>query len=60
MDPGSINHNEEAPVICIGIDVSKAKHDCYIVTSDGKVLKDVFTLPNNLVGFNLLFQADRI
>ena len=44
-------------MIYVGIDVSKDKHDCYIVNSDGKVLKDVFTIPNNLEGFNLLFQA---
>lgn len=44
-------------MIYVGIDVSKDKHDCYIVNSDGEVLKDVFTILNNLDGFNLLFQA---
>ena len=44
-------------MIYIGIDVSKDKHDCYIVNSDGEVLKDVFTIQNNLDGFNLLFQV---
>ena len=44
-------------MIYVGIDVSKDKHDCYIVNSDGEVLKDVFTIQNNLDGFNLLFQA---
>ena len=40
MDPSSINHNEEGCLmIYVGIDVSKDKHDCYIVNSDGKVLK---------------------
>lgn len=44
-------------MIYIGIDVSKDKHDCYIVNSDNKVLRDVFTIENNLDGFNLLFQT---
>lgn len=44
-------------MIYVGIDVSKDKHDCYIVNSDGEVLKDVFTIQNNLEGFTLLFQA---
>ena len=43
-------------MIYVGIDVSKDKHDCYIVNSDGEVLKDVFTIQNNLDGFMLLFQ----
>lgn len=43
-------------MIYVGIDVSKDKHDCYIVNSDGEVLKDVFTIQNNLDGFKLLFQ----
>ena len=43
-------------MIYVGIDVSKDKHDCYIVNSDGKVLADVFTVENNLEGFDLLFQ----
>lgn len=57
MDPSSINHNEEAPMIYVGIDVSKDKHDCCIVNSDGEVLKEVFTIQNNLDGYNLLFQT---
>ena len=43
-------------MIYVGIDVSKDKHDCYIVNSNGKVLADVFTVENNLEGFDLLFQ----
>ena len=43
-------------MIYVGIDVSKDKHDCTIVSSDGVVLADVFTIQNNLDGFNLLFQ----
>ncbi len=40
----------------VGIDVAKDKHDCYIVNSDGEVLAEVFTIPNDQIGFNLLFQ----
>ena len=43
-------------MIYVGIDVSKDKHDCTIVSSDGEILADVFTIQNNLDGFKLLFQ----
>lgn len=43
-------------MIYVGIDVSKDKHDCYIVNSDGEILADAFTVENNLKGFDLLFQ----
>ncbi len=43
-------------VISVGIDVSKDKHDCFIVSSEGEVLADVFTIPNTLGGFNCLLQ----
>lgn len=43
-------------MIYVGIDVSKDKHDCTIISSDGKILVDVFTIQNNLDGFQLLFQ----
>ena len=39
-------------MIYVGIDVSKDKHDCYIVNSDGVVLADVFSVENNLDGFD--------
>ena len=38
------------------IDVSKDKHDCFIVSSEGEVLADVFTIPNNMDGFRCLLQ----
>ena len=41
----------------VGIDVAKDKHDCYIVNSEGEILADVFTIPNDQIGFNLLFQT---
>ena len=43
-------------VISVGIDVSKDKHDCFIVNSEGEVLADVFTIPNNMDGFHYLLQ----
>lgn len=43
-------------VVSIGIDVSKDKHDCFIVSSEGKVLADAFTIPNTMDGFNCLLQ----
>ena len=44
-------------MVYLGIDVAKDKHDCYIANSDGEVLADVFTIPNDQIGFNLLFQT---
>lgn len=44
-------------MIYVGIDVAKDKHDCFIVNSDGEVIKDVFTIPNTLDGFNTLLEA---
>ncbi|MEI3246585.1 MAG: IS110 family transposase [Lachnospiraceae bacterium] len=43
-------------MIYVGIDVAKDKHDCFITNSDGKVLFKAFTIPNNLDGFNTLYQ----
>lgn len=43
-------------MIYVGIDVAKEKHDCYIISSEGKVLADVFTVANNMDGFDLLSQ----
>lgn len=43
-------------MIYVGIDVAKDKHDCYIISSEGEVLADVFPIVNNLEGFDLLFQ----
>ncbi len=42
-------------MIFIGIDAAKDKHDCFIISSDGEVLYDVFTISNTLDGFNDLF-----
>ena len=46
-------------MICVGIDVAKDKHDCFILNSEGEVLADVFTIPNNAEGFDTLLQTVR-
>lgn len=46
-------------MIYVGIDVSKDKHDCYIVNSDGEIIRDVFTIANNSDGFGQLYTAIR-
>ena len=43
-------------MISVGIDVAKDKHDCFIISSEGEVLADVFTIPNSMDGFRCLIQ----
>ena len=43
-------------MIYVGIDVAKDKHDCFIMSSEGEVLHNVFTVSNNMDGFCNLFQ----
>ena len=43
-------------MVCVGIDVAKDKHDCFILSSEGEVLADVFTITNNREGFETLLQ----
>ncbi|MCH1981991.1 IS110 family transposase [Ruminococcus sp. OA3] len=43
-------------MIYAGIDVAKDKHDCFITNSDGEVLFKAFTIPNNRIGFDVLYQ----
>lgn len=43
-------------VVSVGIDISKNKHDCFIVSSEGEVLADAFTIPNTMDGFNCLLH----
>ena len=40
----------------VGIDVSKYKHDCFIVTEAGEVIKGTFTFDNTRAGFNQFFS----
>ena len=44
-------------VVSVGIDVSKDKHDCFIVSSEGEVLADAFIIPNTM-GVPLPFSAN--
>lgn len=46
-------------MICVGIDVAKDKHDCFILSSEGEILSEVFTIPNNAEGFDTLLQTIR-
>ena len=46
-------------MICVGIDVAKDKHDCFILSSEGEALADVFTIQNNAEGFDRLLQTIR-
>ena len=46
-------------MVCVGIDVAKDKHDCFILSSEGNVLADVFTIANNRDGFEALLQRIR-
>lgn len=46
-------------VVSVGIDVSKDKHGCFILNSEGEILSDVFTIPNSLDGFTILLQRIR-
>lgn len=46
-------------MIYVGIDVAKDKHDCFITNSDGDVLFNAFTIPNNREGFNALYRKIR-
>ena len=47
-------------MIYVGIDVAKDKHDCFITNSDGKVLFQAFTIPNNRDGFDDTLSKDYI
>ena len=46
-------------MILVGIDVSKDKHDCFIMNSDGEIFFDSFTILNNSAGFETLYQKIR-
>lgn len=44
-------------MIFVGIDVSKDKHDCCIMNSEGVVLKDALSISNNKAGFETLYST---
>ena len=41
----------------VGIDISKFKHDCFIMTETGEVIKNSFSFDNNDSGFTLLLDT---
>ena len=43
-------------MIYIGIDIAKDKHDCFILSSEGVVLADVFAIPSSTEGFQFLWE----
>lgn len=43
-------------MIFVGIDDTKDKNVCFITNSDGEVLFQSFSIPNNLFGFDDLYQ----
>jgi len=47
------HHSEEKPMIYIGIDVAKSKHDCCILNQDGETLS-TFVFTNDKPGFEKL------
>lgn len=48
---------ESDSMIYVGIDVAKDKHDCITMCSDGEIIKNSFTIKNNLEGRNSLIQS---
>lgn len=44
-------------MVCVGIDLAKDKHVCCILDSEGTILADAFTIPNNMEGFKQLLQT---
>ena len=41
----------------IGIDISKFKHDCFIMNENGEVIRNSFSFKNNKEGFNTLLNV---
>lgn len=44
-------------MIFVGIDVSKAKHDCCIIDSNGSIITDSLRIDNSIQGFELLHST---
>lgn len=44
-------------MIYVGIDVSKDKHDCFAIDSNGEILLDNITIQNNCEGFQILYKS---
>ena len=43
-------------MIYVGIDVTKDKHDCFIMNSEGEILFKPFVIRNNRVGYDSLYE----
>lgn len=43
----------------VGIDISKYKHDCFIMTKDGEVIKDSFSFKNTQYVFEVFINTLR-
>ena len=41
----------------IGIDISKFKHDCFIMNENGEVIRNSFSFKNDKEGFNTLLNV---
>ena len=41
-------------MLLVGIDVSKSKHNCYIVDSEGTIYETNLQISNNIQGFKTL------
>ena len=41
----------------VGIDISKYKHDCFIITESGDVVSNPFSISNNQDGFQTLLTV---
>ena len=43
-------------MVCVGINVAKDKHNCFILSSEGRALANVFTIPNSVEGFQSFLE----
>jgi len=59
VEPASNKYIGGIIMICVGIDVAKDKHDCFILSSEGEIMAAVFTIQNNAEGFDTLLQTIR-
>ena len=41
----------------VGLDLSKFKHDCFIMNENGEVIRDSFSFENNREGFNTFLNV---
>jgi predicted NBD/HSP70 family sugar kinase len=43
-------------MVYVGIDVAKDKHGCFILSLEGEILADVFTISSSRAGFEAFLQ----